>query len=463
MTSRLKIRWKLTLWYGGVLAAVLFVFGALVFLIMRHHLLERIDQGLNEELSDVLSEVGRAKTAPDLTVWLNRRFAAHAGFDFQISRQNGERFFYNPRLATKAWPLPESSSATSRFYNLPVEANADWRVVHVTAEGPEGLMTVQVGRSLAAFNRELNELLMTFFLAGPLTLLAAISGGYFLACRALNPIQEMTHAARSISADRLHDRIPIVNPHDEIGELGQTLNQMIERLERSFTEMQRFTADAAHELRTPLAIIRNETEVALRSQRSVIDDRHVLENVLEETNRLSAVADQLLFLCRQDAGLSAPTQERVDLDQLLLELVNNMRLVAQEKQQSIVLEENPSCQVVGDRHQLLRVFYNLVDNAIKYSPDAGQITIGSSATADRIVVRVSDTGIGIPSQDLSRIFDRFYRVDASRGGEVAGTGLGLSICQSILRSHGGAIEVDSKVGHGSTFSVQLTCQPVQID
>jgi two-component system heavy metal sensor histidine kinase CusS len=455
MKSRLKIRWKLTLWYGGVLAVVLFVFGALVFTLMRRHLLERIDQGLNEELSDVLSEVKRAKTAPDLTVWLNRRFAAHAGFDFQISRENGERFFYNPRLETKAWPLPENRSEKPGFYNLPVEASVDWRVVHVTAAGPEGELTVQVGRSLAAFHRELNELLVTFFLAGPATLLATICGGYFLASRALGPMQEMTRTARAISAERLSDRIAIVNPHDEIGELGLTLNQMIERLERSFTEMQRFTADAAHELRTPLAIIRNEAEVALRSPRSQDEHCHVLANILEETNRLSGVTDQLLFLCRHDAGLSAPGEERVDIDQLLLELVNNMRLVAQEKQQSILLTENPTCHVAGDRQQLLRVFYNLVDNAIKYTPVAGQITITSIATDATVTIRVTDTGIGVAAHDQPRIFDRFFRVDTSRSSEVAGAGLGLSICQSIVRCHGGSINVESDIGNGATFTVQL--------
>lgn len=457
MTTGLKIRWKLTLWYGGVLAFVLFVFGAVVFVIMRHHLLERIDQGLKEELSDVISEVARAKTSSDLLLWLNRRFAAHAGFDFQITKQNGERFFYNPRLADRAWPPPIKNSAEPNFYNLPVKANHDWRVVNVTSNGPDGPLTVQVGRSLAAFDRELNELLMTFFLAGPLTLLATICGGYFLACRTLRPMQEMTHAAKSISADRLQDRIQIVNPHDEVGELGITLNQMIERLEQSFTEMQRFTADAAHELRTPLAVIRNETEVALRSTRSDVEYRHVLENVLEETNRLSVVADQLLFLCRHDAGLSMPVRERVELDQLLSELVNNMRLVAQEKQVSIVLAENPGCSVMGDRHQILRVFYNLVDNAIKYTPAAGQVTINCKTTPDSAVIRVTDTGIGIPRESLSRIFDRFYRVDTSRGGDVAGTGLGLSICQSIVRGHGGSIHVESTLGSGTTFTVELPC------
>lgn len=239
--------------YGGVLAAVLLVFGTVVFLMMRHHLMRRIDQGLNEELADVLSEVNRAKLPESLKEWLDRRFAAHAGFDFQVTRPGGERFFFNPRLADEAWPLPtrEAESAAPRFQTLPVESKGDWRIVHVRVQGPDGPLTVQVGRSLAAFEHELNELLLTFLLAGPLSLLAALGGGYFLACRVLRPVQDMTQAAKVITADRLNELIAVLNPPDELGELGRTLNQMIERLERSFTEMRRFTVDAAHELRTP--------------------------------------------------------------------------------------------------------------------------------------------------------------------------------------------------------------------
>jgi two-component system heavy metal sensor histidine kinase CusS len=458
MMNRLTIRWKLTLWYGCVLAMVLMVFGIFVFIIMRHHLMQRIDQGLNEELSDVLSEVNRAKTPDGLKEWLERRFAAHAGFDFQITRPSGERFFYNPRLAEKAWPLPVAGDSTRPvFWIMLVEEKGYWRIVNVQVQGPDGPLTIQVGRSLSAFEKELNELLMTFLLAGPLTLLVAISGGYFLACRVLRPVQEMTKAARVISADRLNERISVINPHDELGELGETLNQMIERLERSFTEMRRFTADAAHELRTPLAIIRSEAEVALRLPRSGEEYCGVLENLLEDTNRLSMLADQLLFLSRQDAGLGSQVNESVQLAPLLREVVGNMQLIAQEKGLTLELMEGPACELTTDGRLLRRVFVNLIDNAIKYT-DEGRITVTSDVADDTVTIRIRDSGPGIAPQHINQIFDRFYRVDAARSGEENGAGLGLSICQAILRNLGGKISVQSEVGNGTTFNVTLPRQ-----
>jgi len=457
MMNRLKIRWKLTLWYGCVLAVVLMVFGTVVFVIMRHHLMQRIDQGLNEELADVLSEVNRAKTTDSLKDWLDRRFAAHAGFDFQITRPSGERFFYNPRLADKAWPLPlkgaESSEAT--FQTIPFEEKGDWRIVQVRVQGPDGPLTVQVGRSLAAYEHELNELLMTFLLAGPLTLLATICGGYFLACRVLRPVQEMTKAAKVISADRLNERIVVVNPHDELGELGETLNEMIERLERSFTEMRRFTADAAHELRTPLAIIRSEAEVALRLPRSSEQYCGVLENLLEDTNRLSMLADQLLFLSRQDAGLGGKVSESVRLDVLLREVVSNMQLIAQDKSIALELSDCPPCELTTDARLLRRVLVNLLDNAIKYTAQAGRVEVSSEVAASKVTIQIRDSGMGIAPEHLPHIFERFYRVDAARSGDGNGAGLGLSICQAILRNLEGAISVESEVGKGTTFTVTL--------
>ncbi len=457
MMNRLKIRWKLTLWYGCVLAVVLMVFGTVVFVIMRHHLMQRIDQGLNEELADVLSEVNRAKTPDGLKDWLDRRFASHAGFDFQITRPSGERFFYNPRLAEKAWPLPprDAEPSAPAFQTLPVQGKGDWRIVQVKVAGPDGPLTVQVGRSLAAFEHELNELLMTFLLAGPLTLLVAISGGYFLASRVLRPVQEMTQAARVISADRLNERIAVVNPHDELGELGGTLNQMIERLERSFTEMRRFTADAAHELRTPLAIIRSEAEVALRLPRSSEQYCGVLENLLEDTNRLSMLADQLLFLSRQDAGLGRRVNESVQLDVLLREVVGNMQFVAQEKGVRLELRDCPPCSLTTDSRLLRRVFVNLLDNAIKYTGQAGRVVVSSEVAAEKVTIRIQDSGVGISPEHLPHVFDRFYRVDAARSGEGNGAGLGLAICQAILRNLEGTISVESEVGKGTTFIVTL--------
>ena len=462
MRKRLNIRWKLTLWYGGVLALVLTVFGTVTYLMMRHHLLQRIDQGLREELADVLSEVQRATTPDGLKEWLDRRFAGHEGFDFQVTHTTGERFFANPRLMDKALPLPDPTDSPS-YMTAPVETARHWRIVSTQAQGPDGPLTVQVGRSLAAFEHESRELLLTFLLAGPLTLLAAISGGYFLARRALQPVQSMAQTARQISAERLNQRLPVVNPDDELGSLAETLNHMIERLERSFTEMQRFTADAAHELRTPLAVIRNEAEVALRLPRSGDEYCHVLENLLEETDRLSGLADQLLFLCRNDAGLSPQVRDHMQLDELLREVIGNMQVVAQDKNITLTLADNPACPLIADHRQLRRVFYNLIDNAIKYTDAAGRITVSNRVTTEEATIVVSDSGTGIPPEHLPRIFDRFYRVDPSRTADGNGAGLGLSICQSIVRGYGGTIAVESTHGKGTTITVRLPREAAVID
>lgn len=369
--KRLNIRWKLTLWYGGVLAVVLFLFSGTIYLTMRYQLLERTDQGLTEELADVRYEVKRADNSKSLLEWLDRRFARHEGFDFQITNPGGERFFANTRLADKTLPVPEHVGDGPVYETVEMAGRGRWRIVGEAIPGPEGPLNVQVARSLASYDHELQELLTAFLLTGPLTLLLAVAGGYFLARRALAPVQRMTETADQITADRLSQRVEVANPHDELGALGQTLNRTIGRLERSFAEMQQFTADAAHELRTPLAVIRNEAEVALRSPRSPDEYCHVLGTLLEETNRLSGIADQLLFLCRNDAGLNPPVREDVKGDELLTEVVANMRLVAEAKGVVLTLADNPAIQMSSDSRQLRRVYYNLLDNAIKYTARAG--------------------------------------------------------------------------------------------
>lgn len=455
--KRLSIRWKLTLWYGGVLAVVLTLFSGVVYTVMRHQLLGRIDQGLDEELADVLSEVRRHNDSATLLEWLNRRFAHHEGFDFEITDSGGERFFANPRLLERSLSFAGVSVAepSPRLQTVQVGSEGRWRVIAVRADGPDGPLTVKVGRSLAAFEHESRELLATFLLTGPLTLLIAVGGGCFLARRALAPVHAITQTARRISADRLSERIRVENPEDELGTLAETLNGMIERLERSFTEMRRFTADAAHELRTPLAVIRNDAEVALRSARSPGEYTRVLENLLEETNRLSTMADQLLFLCRHDAGLQTNRQETVQMQPLLEDVVANMQLVANEKGVSLTLDVNPSYCVTGDPRQLRSVFYNLLDNAVKYTPASGTVSVASGMDNGQTKVVVADSGIGIPEEHLSKVFDRFYRADPARSGDENGAGLGLSICHSVIWAMGGEIDIVSRVGRGTKVTVCL--------
>jgi heavy metal sensor kinase len=306
---------------------------------------------------------------------------------------------------------------------------------------------------LAAFHHESQELLWAFLLAGPLILLVTLAGGYHLARRTLDPVHRMTETARHISAERLGQRLPVNHPGDELGRLAGTLNDMLDRLERSFTEMQRFTADAAHELRTPLAVIRNEAEVALRQPRSAEDYRQAMTNLLEETVRLGQLADELLFLSRHDAGLYSPILEEVPLDRLLTEVVENMRPLAEEKTIRLTVQADRVCVVKGDAQQLRRVFYNLLDNAIKYTGQGGAVSVAVATDSDRVRVTVSDTGIGIAAEHLPRLFDRFYRVDRARSDN--GVGLGLSICQSIIRGAGGEIAVSSTPGQGTVVDVRL--------
>lgn len=449
-----SIRWKLTLWYGGVLALVLTLFGTVVYLTLRHQLLTRIDRGLQEELADVLSEIKRARDEKSLQQWLQRRFAGHEGFDFQVTRANGQRFFVNPRFESVHLPVAEDQGPSSRFRNVELSSERRWRVISALQSGPGEDLIVQVARSLKPFDHELAELLFTFLLVGPFTLIAVVGSGYFLARRALAPVDQITETAKQITAERLSHRIRVINPNDELGALAETLNSMIERLEQSFTEMQRFTADAAHELRTPLAVMRSEAEVTLQAPRSPEEHRQTLENLLEEINRLSHISDQLLFLCRQDAGLHPVVREEVCIEELIRDVTDNMQMVAQEKQIRLQVNGIQPGRIRSNAQHLRRVLYNLLDNAIKYTEPNGEVTVTSAVDPQGLTIEVEDTGIGIPPEQISRVFERFYRVSPSRS-ETEGTGLGLAICRSCIQVLQGSIRIESTVGNGTTVHITL--------
>ncbi|HYT88851.1 MAG TPA: heavy metal sensor histidine kinase [Gemmataceae bacterium] len=453
----LSIRWRLALWFGAVLAVVLIAFGTAVYLTMRHHALGRIDQGLSEELADVLAEVGRAQTEVDLSEWLERRFAHHEGFDFQITRPSGDRFFANRRLAGAALPLPDAVYLSdSPFYrDVSTEGGKRWRVVSVQVRGPRNLLTVQVARSLAGFDHESKELLLTMLLIGPLMLLVAVGGGYFLARRALAPVDQLRRRTQEITADRLDRRLPVANPGDELGLLGQTINEMIGRLERSFAEIRRFTADASHELRTPLTAIRTEAEVALRSNGVPAEQQQLLGSILEECGRLTRLTEQLLTLSREDAGIGRPGPAPVDLAALLHGVTETMRPVAEAKGVRLQVDIAGPLWVQGDGIRLPQVFFNLLDNALKYTLEGGSVQVRGEARGAAVVATVRDTGEGIAPEHLPHVFDRFYRVDKARSREQGGTGLGLSIAKSIVAAHGGQIELDSARGRGTTCTVTL--------
>jgi heavy metal sensor kinase len=265
----------------------------------------------------------------------------------------------------------------------------------------------------------------------------------------------MVADADQITASRLDRRLDIPNPNDELGRLGATLNGMIGRLERSFEEIRRFTADAAHELRTPLTVMRNVAEVALRSPRQPEQYCRVISDMLEEVERLTRLAEQLLFLCREDAGLIPLAATRMQLDDLVRDAAEHMSVVAAAKGLTLEWGRLAACPIRGDADQLRRLLFNLLDNAIKFTPAGKIVRVALEQSEGEARIVVEDTGIGIPAEHLPHVFKRFYRVDPARGQEMDGTGLGLAIGRSIAEAHGGHLTIESTVGQGTRVTVAV--------
>ncbi|MEK7689643.1 MAG: heavy metal sensor histidine kinase, partial [Bdellovibrionota bacterium] len=314
---------------------------------------------------------------------------------------------------------------------------------------------IRAARSADRVHEELRQVFLMMALGLPVALLASAVGGYALARRALQPVSRMTDQARSISADKLGERLAVENPNDELGRLATTFNQTFERLERSFEQMKRFSSDASHELRTPLTAMRTMGEVALREKHTESDYREVISSMLEETDRLRHLVDSLLVLSRADAGQLKLNRSETDLAQLARDVIETLEVLAEDKQQRISVPAPAPVMAIVDRAIFRQALINLIDNAIKYSPPKAEIHMAVESSPDGTVITLSDTGPGISREHQDRVFDRFYRVDAARTREQGGTGLGLSITKWAVEVNGGCIELQSDEGKGTRFIIKL--------
>ncbi|MDH4268776.1 MAG: ATP-binding protein [Dehalococcoidia bacterium] len=314
-----------------------------------------------------------------------------------------------------------------------------------------------IGRSTKQIDQALHGLVRTLVIAVPLALALAAGGGIFLARRALKPVDKIAHTAEEIEETDLSRRIN-VNTKDELGRLAATLNAMIGRLEKAFQRQKQFTSDASHELRTPLAVIEAESTLALQKERPPSDYRQSLETISQESRQMSSLIDQLLTLARADAGKEQWNFTEVNLGKLISNLSTDIEVLCQEKGLSFQLGQAQDLVVKCDEARLRELFMNLLDNAIRYTPSPGTISVSLHREGQMAVVAITDTGIGIPAEDIPFIFERFYRVDKSRSRVEGGSGLGLAISRHIAEAHEGKIEVESQVGSGSTFSVWLLLQ-----
>jgi heavy metal sensor kinase len=462
-----SVRLRLTMWYLGAMVVVLAIYAGCLLWFVNQGASRSLDNRLR---GDFRWAVEMAEQRPDGSLaW----FEGSTGDDedspwLQVWSPEGELLFRTAVAGRQ--PIPESGALAARADNRIVSvptATVPIRVLSGHSKvGGKGVV-LQVARSEAGMRRTMHDLIVTLLLSLPLAVAAAGLGGYSLARRALAPVDRIAERARSITAERLSERLPVDNRDDELGRLALVINDMLGRLESSFGQMRRFTADVSHELRTPLTAIRSVGEVGLRERRDEQAYRATIGSMLEEVDRLSYLVDRLLTLSRAEAGLVKPSVDVVDLRELAEDVVMQLGVLAEEKRQLLTLEADGRGRAVGDRVVLRQALINLVHNAIKYTPEGGRIRVRISESPSGPAVDVIDTGPGVAPNAASRIFDRFDRGDRSRPEDGGGAGLGLAIAKWAVEVSGGRLTLETPsgtnpnfgsvpaVGAGATFRIAL--------
>jgi heavy metal sensor kinase len=456
---RLPIRWRLTVWYTAVLAAIVVVLAGFLLLRLRADLVAEVDQSLDVVMAEL--QLGlRAGTPGELHTDSPALLgAAGGGFAAQLLAPDGTVLDAFGGAATTSPLLPADLrrrvAAGHRVRaSVPFDGGRErLRVLGEPVRGRHGDAVVAAA-SLAGVDHSVDRLGLLLLVAGPVLLALAALGGLLLAQKAMRPVASMTRQAAGIGGRRLGARVAVPPARDELARLATTLNGMLARIEGGVAQQHRLVADASHELRTPLAVMRSELEVGLREPGLPEAARETLASVEEEVERMAQVVDNLLVLVRSDEGQLALRRDPVRLQEVAAAAVERLQHLADAKGIRLELRGQPA-EVAGDRQRLGEVLANLLDNAVKYSPAGGTVTVGLQRHDHLVRLTVDDSGPGIPAEELSRVFDRFYRVDAARSRAEGGAGLGLAICRELVEAHGGRIWAERRPAGGSSLVVEL--------
>jgi heavy metal sensor kinase len=462
----LSIGVRLTLWYVTIFAVAQLVFGFGMWVVLQHYLYDLVDDDLESQVEDLQKFFGAQKD--DSLVRLQSGFAEsyadHAGDYLQVYAGNGNWIYQSAFMKTH-WLAPVEPVQISglifedhwmegkplRFATRRFEANGHSYAVQT------GVMIADVVDTLAMFRWYL-------LMFAPLLLLTAATGGHWLSRRALAPVDAIVGTAREIGGTNLSSRLEKLDTGDELQRLSDTLNQMLDRIESAFRRVTEFTADASHELRTPVSLIRTEAELALRRSRGEEQYQEALQHILREAERTSGLIEELLALARADSGQESLKMQVVNVHSVLREAADGWRSVAQMSNLDFRDElGSGELFVRADENALRKVIDILLDNAFKYTTSPGTVSLALEQENERAVIAVRDTGVGIAREEQAKIFERFYRVDKARNRETQGAGLGLSIAQWIVQQHGGMIWVESELGRGAAFYVEMSAiaMPVQ--
>lgn len=459
-----SLRFRITAWYAGLLAGALLIFGVSVYLGLERYLNWDLERTLGSECRTIGTQLLTQhpfKRETWLATEIDEAYAPAVNSHFIRVFQEGVGVLYisgapkDGSFDTSQIPLPHDEQKTGQRKVLLGEGRLLLIETLQFTAPDDSRFVVESGVPYHQVEVVLHGLLLTFAVYMPFIISLAVVSGYWLMRRSLQPVDEITKRAEGITSTNLSERLPVIRTGDELERLSISLNRMIERLDEAFQHINRFSADASHELRTPLTILQLELESIAESQplNSVQIDQ--IGSALEETHRMSHIVESLLAISRLDAGEVKMDKTRLDLGQLAASTVEQMRLLADEK--GILFRSNvaPNIYVEGDRSRLQQVVVNLVANAIKYTPEAGEVAVSVGRYDRTAVLEVSDNGMGIPAPALPHVFERFYRADKARSRNSGGAGLGLAIVKAICTAHGAAIKVSSKEGHGSRFTVEL--------
>jgi heavy metal sensor kinase len=464
MSTR-SLRFQLTAWYASVVIGAFALLGLLMVWELSHYLKDDLGQTQlrrARQIADTLLANVKQTGPAYVTQEIGSVYAPEANDRFiRITAQTGNSVYVSgpPKdLAFNPADVPALSpgAAPALFREQRLPGGAALIVGAYQYRAPDGMeFLVEVGASTAGIQAMLDRLVLQLLVGLPLVVVVGVGGGYFLVRRALSPVDRIAGKAEQITQHNLSERLPVAPTGDELERLSVSLNHMIARLEDALLNAKRFGADASHELRTPLTVLRGELEHVVQDARLAPDMRESLANVLEEVERLARTVEGLFAISRLDAGEAQAEWVQFDLAELATTTADQMGLLAEDKKISLSCEAGQPVPVQGDRARLKQVVVNLIDNAIKYTPEKGAVKLRVASAGDRALLEVADTGIGIPAEALPHVFDRFFRVDKVRSGDPGGAGLGLSIAKSICTAHGAQIEAQSTPGQGSRFRVEL--------
>ena len=464
-----SLSFRLGVWYTLLLGAIFVLVGAATFYGLQQYLRANLRDSLSRrsmQVEQILTQAPRVVSNMAIAQEIEIRVAPEFNNRFvRVTRLPATLIYRSGPPADRSFNPATLSAVVLPNAMQTAIVHAQHLMIRTTPiRAASGDYLVELGVSTQSLDEGLARLLDLLALLLPVLIVCAAGGGYWLVTRALRPVDRLSQTAEQMSLQNLTLRLPVAASGDALERLAISLNNMLGRLRDSVQTSRRFLADASHELRTPLTVIKGELQELTRaSQLTKSDVRERVGSVLEEVGRLEHLVSGLLVLSRLDAGETRSDWVNVDLAELALSTAEHMRLMAEDRGIAIDLSELRRAVILGDHARLKQIIVNLLDNAIRFTPRGGCVSLRTAADDSGAVLEVSDTGIGIPAAALAQVFDRFFRVDAARSREGGGAGLGLAIVKSICSAHGAEIDVRSALNNGSCFRVRFPRHSIATD